>query len=63
MDEQKPLAWVDRHDDVWIFPGGDDLGYSFETQPFLRSHIEKKWGPLVPLVRALDKEGVGDGRL
>lgn len=40
-------AWIDRHGDVWIFRDG--MGWSFETQPFTREHIEKKWGPLVPL--------------
>jgi len=47
----QPPAWIDRHGDVWIFPGGGDTGYSFETQPFSRAHIERKWGPLAPLVR------------
>ena len=51
-DKREALAWADRHDDVWIFPGGGDVGYSFETQPFSREHIEKKWGPLVPLRRS-----------
>lgn len=37
----------DRHGDVWTL-GADGLMHSFETASFPRSHIEKKWGPLVP---------------
>lgn len=43
-------AWLDRHGDVWVFRNG--MGWSFETQPFAREHIETKWGPLVPLEAA-----------
>lgn len=43
-------AWLDRHGDVWVFRNG--MGWSFETRPFTREHIEKKWGPLVPLEAA-----------
>ena len=53
VTDDSPLAWADRHGDVWVFPLGTDLGYSFETKPFTRAHIEKKWGPLTPLVRAV----------
>lgn len=53
VTDEEPLAWADRHGDVWVFPGGGDTGYSFETQPFSRTHIEKKWGPLAPLIRAV----------
>lgn len=56
VTDDSPLAWADRHGDVWVFPHGDVIGYSFETQPFTRAHIEKKWGPLTPLVRAVAAE-------
>ena len=63
-DDSNPPAWIDRHGDVWVFPGGGDTGYSFETQPFSRTHIEKKWGPLTPLVRAVaaGEQDEGDER-
>lgn len=41
-------AWRDRHGDVWTYDDGDGLMHSFETAPFPREHVEKKWGPLVP---------------
>lgn len=40
-------AWSDRHGDVWRL-GSDGLMHSYETAPFPREHVEKKWGPLVP---------------
>ena len=40
-------AWIDRYDDVWTL-GDDGLLHSFETAPFPREHVEKKWGPLRP---------------
>ncbi len=39
-------AWRDRHGDIWRL-GDDGLMHSFETAPFSREHVEKKWGPLV----------------
>jgi len=51
---------IDKQGDVWTF-GDDGLMHSFETQPFPREHVEKKWGPL----KALDKKHAGrelDGR-
>lgn len=40
-------AWVDKQGDVWRL-GDDGLMHSFETAPFPREYIEKKWGPLKP---------------
>lgn len=40
-------GWVDRHGDVW-HEGDDGLMHSFETAPFPRERVEKKWGPLRP---------------
>lgn len=52
------LAWVDKHNDVWVFPGDGEFGFSYETEPFTREYIEKKWGPLEPLVRQSEVEGL-----
>lgn len=41
-------AWIDKHGDVWRL-GEDGLMHSFETAPFAREYVEKKWGPLKPL--------------
>ena len=41
-------ALRDRHGDIWT-AGDDGLLHSFETAPFPRAHVEKKWGPLVPV--------------
>lgn len=49
-------AWRDRHGDVWKL-GADGLLHSRETAPFSREHVEKKWGPLVPL--SADSGGAG----
>lgn len=43
--------WIDRHGDVWS-PGDDGLMHSYETAPFTREHVEKKWGPLRRLTPA-----------
>lgn len=40
-------AWVDNQGDVWRL-GGDGLMHSYETAPFAREFVEKKWGPLRP---------------
>lgn len=40
--------WVDRHGDVWSL-GDDGLLHSYETAPFPRERVEKKWGPLLPI--------------
>ena len=52
--------WVDRLGDVWAHRD-NGLMESFETAPFPREHVEKKWGPL----KQLSKRGAGrelDGR-
>jgi hypothetical protein len=41
-------GWVDRHGDVW-HDGDDGLMHTFETAPFPRDHVERKWGPLRPV--------------
>ena len=43
MSEQE--AWIDNQGDVWRL-GADGLMHTAETAPFLREHVEKKWGPL-----------------
>ncbi len=43
-----PQSWRDRDGDVWTL-GIDGLLHSPETRPFVRSYVEKKWGPLVPV--------------
>jgi hypothetical protein len=47
-DTDEPKQWRDRHGDVWT-DGGDGLMHTPETASFPREHVEKKWGPLVPL--------------
>lgn len=37
--------WIDKQGDVWQL-GDDGLMHSFETAPFTREFVEKKWGPL-----------------
>lgn len=37
--------WVDNQGDVWV-QGEDGLMHSYETAPFPREHVERKWGPL-----------------
>lgn len=52
--------WVDRLGDVWAHRD-NGLMESFETAPFPREHVEKKWVPL----KQLSKRGAGrelDGR-
>lgn len=41
-------AWTDRQGDVWAL-GEDGLLHTPETTPFPRQHVERKWGPLVPV--------------
>lgn len=41
-------AWRDRQGDVWT-EGDDGLMHTPDTAPFSRGHVEKKWGPLVPV--------------
>lgn len=43
-------AWRDRQGDVWEL-GADGLMHTPETAPFSREHVEKKWGPLIPVAR------------
>jgi hypothetical protein len=38
-------VWIDKHGDIWA-EGNDGLLHSYETAPFTREHVEKKWGPL-----------------
>ncbi|WP_157811187.1 hypothetical protein [Microbacterium lacus] len=40
--------WRDSQGDTW-FVGSDGLMHSYETAPFPREHVEKKWGPLMPV--------------
>ena len=44
----EPQAWVDNQGDVWRL-GEDGLMHTFETAPFPREYVEKKWGPLKPV--------------
>ena len=41
-------AWADRQGDVW-HQRDDGRLETFETAPFSREHVEKKWGPLIRL--------------
>lgn len=41
-------AWRDRQGDLWRL-GDDGLMHSRDTVPFSREHVEKKWGPLLPV--------------
>lgn len=47
--ESAGTVWRDRDGDDWTV-GDDDLMHSYETRPFPRAHVERKWGPLVELV-------------
>lgn len=38
-------AWIDKQGDVWRL-GDDGLMHTYETAPFPREYVEKKWGPL-----------------
>ena len=49
----------DRQGDVWV-EGDDGLMHTPETMPFTREHVEKKWGPLVP-VTVTGPESHGSG--
>jgi hypothetical protein len=40
-------AWIDKQGDVWRL-GEDGLMHTFETAPFPREYVERKWGPLKP---------------
>jgi hypothetical protein len=48
--------WVDKHHDVWTMRA-DGLMETPETRPFPPAHVEKKWGPLLPVtdVSAADR--------
>jgi hypothetical protein len=48
------MRWRDRQGDVWDDGRGDGLLRTPETAPFPRWHVEKKWGPLVPLDAEID---------
>lgn len=45
---QQP-QWMDRHGDRWIYDPSDNLLHSPETRAFTLDHIQKKWGPLIPI--------------
>lgn len=49
-------AWIDNQGDIWVL-GADGLMHTYETAPFTREFVEKKWGPLRPVS---DREGDGD---
>lgn len=42
------FVWRDNQGDLWA-EDADGLMHSMETTPFPREHVEKKWGPLVPI--------------
>jgi hypothetical protein len=44
-------ALRDRHGDIWML-GADGLMHTPETAPFPLEHVERKWGPLVPISAA-----------
>jgi hypothetical protein len=48
-------AWIDKQGDVWRL-GEDGLMHTFETAPFPRAYVERKWGPLKPF-RGTDERG------
>ena len=58
LPKSELLSWVDRQGDVWRV-GEDGLMHSFETAPFPREYVEKKWGPL-RLARPLPPEERSD---
>lgn len=39
-------VWRDRHGDLWALRA-DGLLHAYETRPFPREYVERKWGPLV----------------
>lgn len=41
-------GWIDKQGDVWRL-GEDGLMHAYETAPFPREFVEKKWGPLRPV--------------
>lgn len=43
-----PEAWRDKQGDIW-HEDADGLMHTRETAPFPREHVERKWGPLVPV--------------
>ncbi len=47
-DPDPVQAWRDIHGDVWTLHE-DGLLWTPETQPFTFEHVQKKWGPLVPV--------------
>lgn len=42
-------VWRDNHGDLW-WEADDDLLHGGEVNPFARAYIEKKWGPLTPVL-------------
>lgn len=54
MTQNTALSERDRHGDIWTL-GDDGLMHTPETAPFPREHVEKKWGPLVPVPSAQQK--------
>ncbi len=45
--------WRDSQGDIWT-TGPDGLLHTPETAPFSREHVEKKWGPLIPIPQGPD---------
>ena len=43
------VRYADKHGDVWTL-GDDGLMHSLETAPFPLEYVERKWGPLRPVV-------------
>ena len=54
-------AWADRQGDVWHQRDDGQLE-TFETAPFSREHVEKKWGPLIRLSKRHQAGRDLDGR-
>ena len=54
-------AWADRQGDVWHQRDDGQLE-TFETAPFSREHVEKKWGPLIRLSKRHEAGRDLDGR-
>ena len=44
---------IDRHGDIWQL-GTDGRLWSYETAPFTRGYVERKWGPLRPAAQLTD---------
>lgn len=54
-------GWRDQLGDIW-FEGTGELLHSFETAPFPREHVERKWGPLTPSIE-VDLDHLGGERV